>query len=82
MREPRGPNGDPFIRSSVPVHLAREEGWATVDSSRDPEGHGSVPEGNRRAVYVTPVLKRLGSVAELTQGVRLLHGTDNLLTSL
>jgi hypothetical protein len=41
-----------------------------------------VPEGNRRAVYVTPVLKRLGSVAELTQGVRLLHGTDNLLTSL
>jgi hypothetical protein len=52
-----------------------------VDSSRDPERDGSVHEGNRKAVYKAPVLKRLGSVAELTRGVRLLHGTDSLGTS-
>jgi hypothetical protein len=42
---------------------------------------GSTDENNRKTAYEAPVLKRLGSIAEVTQGVAHTAGTDNTVAS-
>jgi hypothetical protein len=49
-------------------HTHEEEGWPTSEISREQEYGGSADNRDRKTVYETPVLKRLGSIAEVTQG--------------
>ena len=50
----------------VPSH--EEEGWRTPEIPRHQLRGGSGDESGPKTAYETPVLKRLGSVEEVTQG--------------
>jgi hypothetical protein len=49
--------------------------------SRDQEGAASAQDRPHKTAYETPVLKRLGSIAEVTQGGSGLVATDPVTAS-
>jgi len=63
----------------VPSH--EEEGWRTPEIPRHQLRGGSGDESGPKTAYETPVLKRLGSVAEVTQGTHIGTTPDNAVLS-
>ena len=59
-----------------------EEGQSTSEIVRDQQRGGAADNGGRKTPYEAPLLKRLGNIAEVTQGVHVGNLPDNTVSSL